>query len=187
MRAKDFRTNSIFKMEGNFYRVIETATIQQPRMVAFVRARIKNLETGAVQEKRFNTDDIFPNVDMTRKEMQFSYEDGGLFYFMDLETCDLVPVNRDMCEDALRYNTDANEINYTFEFADGKLLNISPPTFVVLTVTHTEPAVAGDTARSAMKNAKLESGLEIKVPMFVANGDRVKVDTRDGTYEERAQ
>jgi len=173
-------------MEGHFYRVIESAKIQQPRMVAFVRARIKNIETGAVQEKRFNTDDIFPDVEMTRKEMQFSYEDGGLYYFMDLETCDLVPVNAEMCEYALRYNTDANEITFTFDFADDKLLNISPPTFVVLTVTDTEPAVAGDTARSAMKNAKLESGLEVKVPMFVSNGDRVKVDTRDGTYSERA-
>jgi len=186
MRAKDFRTNTIFKMDGNFYRVVETATIQQPRMVAFVRARIKNLETGGVQEKRFNTDDVFPNVDMTRKEMQFSYEDGGLFYFMDLETCDLIPVNSDMCEDALRFNTDANEITFNFDYADGKLLSITPPTFVVLMVAETEPAVAGDTARSAMKNAKLESGLEVKVPMFVTNGDRVKVDTRDGTYSERA-
>jgi len=173
-------------MDGHFYRVVESAKIQQPRMVAFVRAKIKNLETGAVQEKRFNTDDIFPNVDMTRKEMQFSYEDGGLFYFMDLETCDLVPVNADMCENALQYNTDANEITFSFEYADGKLLNISPPTFVALTVTQTEPAVAGDTARSAMKHAKLESGLDVMVPMFVKTGDRVKVDTRDGTYQERA-
>ena len=186
MRAGDFRANSIFKMEGQFYRVVESAKIQQPRMVAFVRARIKNIETGAVQEKRFNTDDIFPDVEMTRKDMQFSYEDGGLFYFMDLETCDFMPVNGDMCKDALRFCTDANEITFTFEFADDKLLNISPPTFVVLTVTETEPAVAGDTARSAMKHAKLESGLDIMVPMFVKNGDKVKVDTRDGSYSERA-
>lgn len=186
MRAGDFRTNSIFKMDGSFYRVIESAKIQQPRMVAFVRAKIKNIENGAVQEVRFNTDDIFPDVDMTRKEMQFSYEDGGLFYFMDLETCDLIPVNKDMCEYALQYNTDANEITFTFDFADEKLLSISPPTFVVLTVTDTESAVAGDTARSALKNAKLESGLTVKVPMFVNNGDKVKIDTRDGTYSARA-
>jgi elongation factor P len=186
MRAGDFRRNSIFKMDGHFYRVVETTKVQQPRMVAFVRASIKNLETGAVQEKRFNTDDMFPDVDMTRKEMQFGYEDGGLYYFIDLETGDLVPVNGDMCEDALQYNTEANEIMFTFEYADDKLLNITPPTFVVLTVVETEPAVPGDTARSALKGARLESGLEIQVPMFVKSGDRVKVDTRDATYSERA-
>ena len=185
MRASDFRANSIFKMEGCFYKVIESQRVQQPRMAAFVRAKIKNIETGAVQEKRFNTDDVFPNVEITRRDMQFSYEDGGLYYFVDTETWDPVPVNKDMAEDALLYNNEANETIYTFEYADGKLLNVIPPTFVVLQVIETEPSVPGDTARNALKNAKLESGLMVKVQMFINNGDRVKVDTRTATYVER--
>ena len=186
MRASDFRANSIFKMEGNFYKVIDSQRVQQPRMAAFVRARIKNIETGAVQEKRFNTDDVFPDVEITRRDMQFSYEDGGLYYFMDLETCDFTPVNKDMASDALLYNNEANETVYTFEYADSKLLSVNPPTFVVLQVTETEPSVTGDTARNALKNAKLESGLVVKVQMFINNGDRVKIDTRTSSYVERA-
>ena len=185
MKAGDFKANSIFKMEGNFYKVVESQKIQQPRLAAFVRARIKNIETGAVQEKRFNTDDIFPDVEITRKEMQFSYPDDNLFYFVDTETWEPVPVNKDMAEEALLYNNEANETIYTFDYADGKLIGINPPTFVVLRVTETEPSVSGDTARNALKNATLESGLVVKVQMFINNGDRVKVDTRTATYVER--
>ena len=186
MRAGDFKANTIFKMDGNFYKVVECQKVQQPRLAAFLRARIKNIETGAVQEKNFKMDQQFDDVEITRQEMQFSYPDGDLFYFVDTETWDPTPVNRAMAQDALLYNNEANETIYTFEFADGKLLSINPPTFVYLAVTETEPSVAGDTARNALKNATLESGLVIKVQMFINVGDRVKVDTRDGTYVERA-
>jgi elongation factor P len=186
MKAADFRANSLFKMDGSFYRVVESQRVQQPRMAAFVRAKIKNIETGAVQEKRFNTGDIFPDIEITKREMQFSYADGDLYYFVDTETWEPVPVNRSMAQDALLYNNEANETLYTFDYADGKLLGINPPTFVVLTVTETEPSVAGDTARNAMINAVLESGLNIKVQMFVNVGDKVRVDTRTASYVERA-
>lgn len=186
MRAGDFRVGSIFKMDDGIYRVVEFAKIQQPRMVAFVRAKIKNIENGAVREERFNTGDIFTDIDITRKEMQFSYQDGNLYHFMDLETCDIIPVNADMVEDCMKFVNEDNDVMFTFEYADNKIINISPPTFVILKVIECPPSVAGDTARNALKSAKLESGLEIKVPMFVNNGDRIKVDTRTATYAERA-
>ena len=186
MKAGDFKVGAVFRYDGKICKVISAAPIQQPRLAAFMRTKFRNIETGQVLEENFGMGDFFPDVDLTRKQMQFSYQDGDLFYFMELETCDIVPVNRDMCEQILRFNSEENPTEYTFEYADGKLYNITPPNFVVLTITETEAAVAGDTARSAMKNAKLDSGLEIKVPMFVKNGDKVKVDTRDGTYSERA-
>ena len=184
MQAGDFRAGSIFKMEGNFYQVVESQHIQQPRMAAFVRAKIKNLETLAVQEKRFNVSDVFPNVSLTRKEMQFLYNEGKVYHFMENETFEQVAVDEKMVADAFAYNTEG--LVYTFTYADDKLISVSAPTFVVLAVVDCPPAVAGDTARSALKNATLESGMVVKVPMFVNNGDKVKVDTRTGTYVERA-
>ena len=184
MEAGKFRSGTTFKMDNAFWRVVEAQNIQQPRMAAFVRARIKNIETGAVQEKRFNVGDYFDDVELTKKEVQFSYQEGEIFYFMDNETFDLIPVNRDLAEEPLKYHTDGT--NYSFEYCDEKIVNIAPPTFVVLTVLETEPSVAGDTARNALKNAKLDSGISVKVPMFINNGDKVRVDTRTGTYAERA-
>lgn len=171
-------------MEGNFFSVVESAHIQQPRMAAFVRAKIRNLETGAVQEKRFNVGDHFPDVDLTRKELSFLYNEGTVYHFMDAETFEQMPVDEKMVADAMRYNTEG--VLFTFTFADGKLIQVAAPTFVVMEVVECPPAVAGDTARSALKNATLESGIVIKVPMFVNQGDKVKVDTRTDSYVERA-
>jgi len=184
MTAGDFRTGSIFKMEGAFYQVVESTHVQQPRMAAFVRAKIRNMETGAVQEKRFNVTDHFPNVDLTRKEMQFLYNEGKVYHFMDAETFEQIPVDERLVLDAMRFAVDG--VNFTFTYADDKLIAVSAPTFVVMSVTESPPSVAGDTARAALKTAKLETGMEIKVPMFVNTGDKVKVDTRTGTYVERA-
>jgi elongation factor P len=184
MQAGDFRAGSIFEMEGNIYLVVESAHIQQPRMAAFVRAKIKNIETGAVQEKRFNVGENFADVQMTRREMQFIYNEDKVYYFMDPESFEQIPVDYAMVSDAMKYNTDG--ILFTFLYAGEKLISVTPPTFVTLTITECPPSVAGDTARNALKNATLETGLEIKVPMFVNNGDRVKVDTRNGSYSERA-
>ena len=184
MQAGDFRTGSIFKMEGSFFQVVESQHIQQPRMAAFVRAKIKNLETLAVQEKRFNVGDVFPNVSLTRRDMQFLYNEGKVYHFMDGETFDQVAVDEKMVADAMLYNTEG--ILFTFTYADEKLISVTAPTFVVMTITECPPAVAGDTARAALKNATLESGMTVKVPMFVNSGDKVKIDTRTGTYVERA-
>ncbi|MCL2570148.1 MAG: elongation factor P [Firmicutes bacterium] len=184
MTAGDFRAGSIFKMEGNFYQVVDAQRIQQPRMVAFVRATIRNMETGGTQEKRFNTGDHFPDVDLTRRDMQFLYNEEKVYHFMDAETFEQIAVDEAMVRDAIQYNTDG--VLFSFTYADGKIIGVSAPTFVVMTVASAPPSVAGDTARSALKNAELESGITIKVPMFVNTGDKVKVDTRTGIYVERA-
>jgi len=184
MVAGDFRAGHIFKMDNKFWFVVSSTHVQQPRMAAFVRAKIKDLETGAVQEKRFNTGEHFPDVDFGRKEMQFLYNEGEVYHFMDPETFEQEAVSKKLVEDALIYNVDG--VLFTFTTADEKIISVTPPTFVVMTITECPPAVAGDTARNAMKTATVEGGLEIKVPMFVNSGDKVKVDTRDGTYVERA-
>ncbi|MCL2755700.1 MAG: elongation factor P [Firmicutes bacterium] len=184
MNAGDFRAGSIFKMENQFYQVVESQHIQQPRMAAFVRAKIKNLETGASQEKRFNVGDHFPDVSLTRREMQFLYNEDTVYHFMEAETFEQVAVDQRLVEDAMQYATDG--VLFTFTYADEKLLAVSPPTFVVLVVTESPPAAAGDTARAALKNATLETGIVVKVPMFVNTGDKIKVDTRTGAYVERA-
>ena len=184
MTAGDFRTGSIFKMEGNFYQVVESTHVQQPRMAAFVRAKIRNLETGGQQEKRFNVSDHFPNVALTRKDLQFLYNEGKVYHFMETDTFEQVAVDEKLVVDAMRFNTEG--VLFTFTYADDKLLTVTAPTFVVMTITECPPATPGDTARAALKTATLESGLTVKVPMFVNNGDRVKIDTRTTSYVERA-
>ena len=153
-------------------------------MAAFVRARIKNLETNATQEKRFNVSDYFPDVSLTRRNMTYLFAEDTVHHFMEEETFEQIPVNESMIADALQFNTEG--VVFQFTFADDKLLTVTPPTFVIMTVAETTPAVAGDTARAAMKNATLETGLVVKVPMFVNIGDKIKVDTRTSSYAERA-
>jgi len=184
MQAGDFKAGTIFKMENNYYIVVESQHIQQPRMAAFVRAKIKNMANGAVQEKRFNTGDHVQDVSLTRVEMQFLYNEDKVYHFMNAETFDQVAVDYAMVHEAMQYATDG--VLFTFTYADDKLLAVSAPTFVVLTVSECPPAVAGDTARAALKNATLETGIIVKVPMFVNSGDKVKVDTRTASYVERA-
>ena len=186
MKAGDLKAGTLFLYDGKFFRVVECQKIQQPRLAAFLRAKIKNIETGAVQEVNFKMVETFEDVEIERRQMKFSYADGDLYYFTEEETWESVPVSKDVAKDALLFNPEDGEgVVFTFEYANGKLLSITPPTFVVLRVTETEPSVAGDTARNALKNATLESGLVVKVQMFINTGDRVKVDTRDGTYVER--
>ena len=185
MKAGDLKSNTLFKMDGKFFRVVECQKVQQPRLAAFLRAKIKNIETGAVQEVNFKMGETFEDVEIERRQMKFSYADGDLYYFTEEETWESIPVPASSAKEALVYNSEEDGTIFTFEYANGKLLSITPPTFVVLRVIETEPSVPGDTARNALKNAKLESGLNVKVQMFINNGDRVKVDTRNGAYVER--
>ena len=174
-------------MDGKFYTVVECQKVQQPRLAAFMRAKIKNLENGAVQEINFKPNESFEDVEVTKRLMKFSYADGDLLYFMEEETFETEPVAKSMAEGAMKYDNEVEPIVYTFEYINGKLARVIPPTFVVLKVIETDPAVAGDTARNALKNAKLESGLTIRVQMFIANGDLVRIDTRTGEYVERVK
>jgi elongation factor P len=147
-----------------------------------------NIETKAALELNFKPTETIEECETSKRYFKFSYADGDLYYFMEEETFELVPVSAEDAKDALLYNSEEDGgIIYTFEYADGKLLSITPPTFVILKVTETEPAVAGDTARNTLKNATLDTGLVVKVQMFVSTGDKVKVDTRTGEYVERVR
>jgi len=185
MTAGEFRTGSIFKMDGSFYKVIESATSQQQRQSSIVRTKIRDMETGVVKEMRFSPTDFFPDVELSFQKMQFMFNEGKVYHFMNVEDFEQIAVDESMIKDAIVYNSE--DATFTFKYADDKLIEVTPAeTFVIMKIEECPPAVAGDTARSALKNATLEGGLVIKVPMFVNSGDRVKVDTRSGTYVERA-
>lgn len=170
-------------MDGNIYQVVDYEFRQQPRLAASIKAKIRNIKTGSISEENFKGNPNLEEVISDKKEMQFSYSDGDICYFMDPETFEIVPVNKALAANALQY--DADGVIYTFVTLDGQLLEVVPPTFVVLTVTDTEPSVAGDTARNAMKNATLSGGITVKVPMFIDIGDRIRVDTRTASYVDR--
>ena len=182
--AGDFRNGVTFEMDGNVYQIIEFQHVKPGKGAAFVRAKIKNVIAGSVVERTFNPNDKFPTAYVERKEMEFSYSDGGLYYFMDPESYELVPVNAENLGDNFKFvkeNMVCKILSYK-----GKVFGIEPPTFVELEITKTEPGFKGDTATNATKPATLETGAEIRVPLFVNEGDRIRIDTRTGEYMERA-
>ena len=151
---------------------------------AFVRTKIRNVISGAVTEKTFNPNDKYPTAYIERKDMQYLYEDGDLYYFMDLETYDQIPISANVLGDGFRFvkeNMDCKVLSYK-----GNVFGVEPPNFVELEVTKTDPGFAGNTATNATKPATLETGAEIKVPLFINEGEMICIDTRTGEYMERA-
>ena len=183
MQTGDIKLGNTFIFDGKMYTAVEWQHVCQPRLAAFIRAKIKNIETGAVIERNFKTNENVELVQIERKEMQYLYSDNDIYYFMDMESYEQIPVSKDQVGDAMKYILE--NTNATIQFANGNVISVEPPIFVELKVVDTEPAVQGDTSKSAMKSAKLETGLEIKVPLFVGNDDVVRVDTRTCTYLER--
>ena len=182
--AGDFRNGATFDMEGNVYQIIEFQHVKPGKGAAFVRTKIRNVISGAVIEKTFNPTDKFPTAFIERKDMQYLYQDGDLYYFMDNETYENIPINGDKLGDAFKFvkeNTDCKVLSYK-----GVVFGVEPPTFIVLEVTKTEPGLKGDTATNTLKPATLETGAEIRIPLFINEGDMIKVDTRTGEYLERA-
>ena len=182
--AGDFRNGVTFEMDGNVYQIIEFQHVKPGKGAAFVRAKIRNVIAGSVVERTFNPNDKFPTAFIERKDMEFSYEDGGLYYFMDPESYEMIPVNKDDLGDAFKFvkeNMSCKILSYK-----GKVFGVEPPTFVELVVTQTDPGFAGNTATNATKPATLETGAEIRVPLFINEGDMVRIDTRTGEYMERA-
>lgn len=182
--AGDFRNGVTFEMEGNVYQIIEFQHVKPGKGAAFVRTKIRNVIAGSVVEKTFNPNDKFPTAFVERKEMEFSYSDEGLYYFMDSESYELVPVNASELGDNFKFvkeNMVCKILSYK-----GKIFGVEPPTFVELQVTETDPGFKGDTATNALKPAKLETGAEIRVPLFINEGDMIRIDTRTGEYMERA-
>lgn len=181
--AGDFRNGTTFEMEGNVFRVVEFQHVKPGKGSAFVRTKLKNVITGATLEKTFNPSDKFPGAEIEKKAMQYLYADGDLYYFMDNETYDQMPLNKDTLGDCLKYLKENMEV--TILSYKGKVFAVEPPTFVELEVTYTEPGFAGNTTTTSGKPATLENGYKLTVPMFVNVGDVVRIDTRTGEYMER--
>ena len=182
--AGDFRNGVTFEMDGNVMQVIEFQHVKPGKGAAFVRTKMKNVITGAVTETSFNPTAKFENATVDRRVMSFSYEDSGLYYFMDPETYDLEPVDASVLSDNFKFvkeNMDCTVLSYK-----GKVFSVEPPFFVELEVTDTDPGFAGNTATNATKPATLETGAEIKVPLFIDKGEVIKIDTRTGEYLSRA-
>ena len=181
--ASDFRNGVTFEFEGNLLQVVEFLHVNPGKGAAFVRTKLRNVITGAVIERTFNPTDKFPTALVERKDMQYLYNDGELYYFMDNETYDQIPLNKEKLGDNFKFvkeNMMVRMISYK-----GNVFGVEPPMFVELEVTETEPGFKGDTATGASKPATLETGAQIKVPLFVNIGDVLKIDTRTGEYLER--
>ncbi len=182
--AGEFRNGLTFDMDGNVYQVIEFQHVKPGKGAAFVRTKIKNVITGAVTERTFSPTEKFENAFVERKDMEYSYNDGNLYYFMDMETYELVPIDESKLGDSFRFvkeNMVCKILSYK-----GNFFGIEPPNFVELEVTQTDPGFKGDTATNATKPATLETGAEVRVPLFINQGDRIRIDTRTGEYMERA-
>ena len=181
--AGDFRNGTTFEMDGNVYRVVEFQHVKPGKGAAFVRTKLKNVINGSVLEKTFNPSEKYPGAEIEKRDMQYLYQDGDLYYFMDNNTYEQIPLNEEQIGDALKYmkeNMDMKILSYK-----GKVFAVEPPMFVELEVTYTEPGFSGNTTTTSGKPAKLENGLEISVPLFVEIGDKIRIDTRTGEYMER--
>ena len=182
--AGDFKNGVTFEMDGNVMQVIEFQHVKPGKGAAFVRTKLKNVISGAVIEKTFSPTDKYENAYIERKDMQYSYTDGDLYYFMDMETFDMLPLNREKLGDAFKFVKEemmCKVISYK-----GNVFGVEPPTFVELEVTETDPGFAGNTATNTLKPATLETGAEVKVPLFINVGEKIKIDTRTGEYLSRA-
>lgn len=182
--VSDFRRGLPIVVDDQPYYVVEYQHFKMGRGKANIRTKLKHIKTGAVIEKVFSSNDTFKRPDLENRKMQYLYENGGEYTFMDSTTYEQIAVTADQIGDARWYLLD-NE-DYTVLFLDNQPISVDLPASVVLDVVETEPAVKGDTVTNITKPAKLQTGLEVKVPPFVKEGDRVKVDTRTGEYIERA-
>ncbi len=182
--AGDFRNGATFELDGNVVQVVEFQHVKPGKGAAFVRTKYKNVITGSVVERSFNPTDKFPTAFIERKDMEYLYNDGDLYYFMDVETYEQVPINKEVLSDNFKFvkeNLVCKVLSYK-----GNVFGVEPPFFIELEVTHSEPGVKGNTATNSLKPATLETGAEIRVPMFINEGDMIRVDTRTGEYMERA-
>ncbi len=181
--AGDFRNGITFDMDGNVFQIIEFQHVKPGKGAAFVRTKIRNVISGAVVERTFNPTEKFPTAYIERKDMQYLYNDGELYYFMDNETYENIPINASVLTDSFKFvkeNTDVKVLSYK-----GNVFGVEAPNFMELQVVKTDPGFKGDTATNTLKPATLETGVEIRVPLFINEGDNIRVDTRTGEYMER--
>lgn len=183
--AGDFRNGKTFEYDGKVMQVVEFQHVKPGKGSPFVRTKMKNVITGGVTETSFNPTAKFEQATVERKDAEYSYNDGDLYYFMDPETYDMVPLNRDVLGDAFRFvkeNTVCKLVSYK-----GSVFTVEVPNFMDLEVTETEPGLRGDTATNVTKPATLETGAEVKVPLFINTGDKIQIDTRTGEYIGRSK
>ena len=182
--AGDFRNGVTFEMDGQVVSIIEFQHVKPGKGAAFVRTKIRNVITGSVVEKTFNPNDKYPTAFIDRKDMEYCYSDGDLYYFMDTETWEQIPISKSVLNDNFKFvkeNMVCKVLSYK-----GNVFGVEPPNFVELQVTQTDPGFAGNTATNATKPATLETGAEIKVPLFIEEGEMIQIDTRTGEYLGRA-
>ncbi|MDD6661718.1 MAG: elongation factor P [Lachnospiraceae bacterium] len=181
--AGDFRNGVTLEMDGNIYQIIEFQHVKPGKGAAFVRTKLKNIINGGVVEKTFRPTEKFPTARIDRVEMQYLYNDGDLFYFMNTETYDQIALNNETIGDALKFVKENEMVKVCSH--NGNVFAVEAPLFVELEVTDTEPGFKGDTATGATKPATVETGAVVYVPLFVETGDKLKIDTRTGEYLSR--
>jgi len=182
--AGDFKKGITIEIEGQVWMIVDFQHVKPGKGAAFVRTKIKNVQTGSVLEKSYNPTEKFENAHIEKKEMEYLYSDGELYYFMDTETYEQIPLNFNKVEDSLPYIKE--NMRVTMKFFKGEAFSVEPPNFVELQVAETEPGFKGDTATSGNKPAIMETGAKIMVPLFINTGDIIRIDTRTGEYMERA-
>ncbi|MBQ7725307.1 MAG: elongation factor P [Lachnospiraceae bacterium] len=182
--AGDFRNGLTLEIEGTVYQIIEFQHVKPGKGAAFVRTKIKDIINGGVVEKTFRPTEKFPTARIDRKDMQYLYADGDLYNFMDPESYEQIAIGKDVVGDAMKFVKE-NEVCKVNSY-NGSVFAIEPPISVELEVTETEPGFKGDTATGATKPATVETGATVMVPLFVNQGDRIKIDTRTGEYSSRA-
>ncbi len=182
--AGEFKKGITVEFDGGVWTIVDFQHVKPGKGAAFVRTKIKNIMTGAVIERTFNPTDKMPRAIIESKEMQYLYNDGDLYYFMDPESFEQIPLNHSQVEEAIQFvkeNTNAN-----IRFFKGEAFSVEAPNFVDLAITQTEPGFAGNTASNTYKPATVETGFELMVPLFINIGDVIRVDTRTGEYLSRA-
>ena len=184
LTAGDFKNGVTFEMEGKVYQVIEFQHVKPGKGAAFVRTKYRDVMTGAIREQSFNPTAKFENAVIERRDLQYSYDDGDLYHFLDTETWEETLISRDMVGDNFKFVKE--EMMVKIVSYKGNVFGVEPPTFVELAVTATDPGFAGNTATNTLKPATLETGAEIKVPLFINEGEVLKIDTRTGEYLSRA-
>ena len=182
--AGDFRNGITFDMDGQVMQVIEFQHVKPGKGAAFVRAKVRNVISGSVIERTFNPSEKFPTAFVDRKDMEYSYNDGDLYYFMDMDSYEQVPIGSDLIGDNFKFVKE--EMMCKIHSYQEKPFAVEPPMFVELDVIDCEPGVRGDTATGATKNATVETGAVIRVPLFIETGEKIKIDTRTSEYLERA-
>ena len=183
INSQDIKKGTCIRLDGKLYFCVDFLHVKPGKGAAFVRTKIRNVITGSVVEKSYNPTAKFPTAYVERKDMEYTYNDGDLYHFMDSETYEDVPINKAELSDNFKFvkeNMVCKVLSYK-----GKVFGVEPPNFVELEITDTDPGFRGDTATNVTKPATLETGAEIRVPLFVEIGDIIRIDTRTGEYMER--